>query len=52
MVKAPAFLLAVKETMLRPQAMMPLIRSATALERVIWVAPYRRTRSSSPVYHE
>lgn len=49
-VKAPAFLFAVKLTMFNPQAITPLIKSATALVDVIWVAPYARTRSSSPVY--
>jgi len=49
-VKAPAFLFAVNETIFNPQAMIPLMSNATALDRVIWVAPYRRTRSSSPVY--
>lgn len=49
-VKAPAFLFAVKLTIFKPQAITPLIKSATALVDVIWVAPYARTCSSSPVY--
>lgn len=47
-VRAPAFLLAVKETMLRPHAMMPFMRRAMAFPPVIWVAPYLRTWASSP----
>ena len=35
MVKAPAFLLAVKLTIFKPQAMAPLMSKATALDRVI-----------------
>jgi hypothetical protein len=39
MVKAPAFLFAVNETMFRPQAITPLINNAIALFPVICVAP-------------
>lgn len=49
-VNAPAFLFAVKETIFNPKAITPLTSKAIAFDRVICVAPYRRTRSSSPVY--
>jgi hypothetical protein len=39
MVNAPAFLLAVNETMLSPHAIAPLMSNATALPWVICVAP-------------
>lgn len=39
MVNAPAFLLAVKDTMLSPHAIAPLMSNATALPWVICVAP-------------
>ena len=48
MVKGPAFLFAVNETILRPQAIMPLTSNATAFDWVICVAPYFLTSSSSP----
>jgi hypothetical protein len=50
-VRALVFLLAVKETTLSPKAMAPLTASAIALRCVISVAPYSRTRSSSPLHH-
>jgi len=49
-VNGPLFLLAVKLTTLRPNAMIPLMSSAKARFDVISSAPNRRTRSSSPVY--
>lgn len=39
MVRAPAFLLAVKLTMFKPHAMTPLTSRAMALDLVICVAP-------------
>lgn len=50
-VNADVFLLAVKLTTFRPNAIAPFIASAIALCRVISVALYSRTRSSSPDVH-
>ena len=51
MLKAPAFLFAVKLTMFSPKAIQPFMMSPAALNQVISCALQSRTSFSSPLIH-